>query len=82
LLKSYTVDAAIDKPLAGRQGVKERSPRKWLPIRVKITLPYLILALALAVGSAYVVTQIVFDTIDERFTNQRLRAEKLASEGW
>jgi len=61
--------------------VKERPPRRWLPIRVKITLPYLILALALAVGSAYVVTQIVFDTIDERFTNQLIESGKLASEG-
>ena len=61
--------------------MKERPPRRWLPIRVKITLPYLILALALAVGSAYVVTQIVFDTIDERFTNQLIESGKLASEG-
>lgn len=61
--------------------MKERPSRRWLPIRVKITLPYLILALALAVGSAYVVTQIVFDTIDERFTNQLIESGKLASEG-
>jgi HD-GYP domain-containing protein (c-di-GMP phosphodiesterase class II) len=81
LLNPYNVGEAIDKPLAGRPVVKERSPRRWLPIRVKITLPYLILALALAVGSAYVVTQIVFDSIDERFTNQLIESGKLASEG-
>ncbi len=51
-----------------------------IPIRAKITLPYLLLAVALALGAAYVVTQIVFDTVEERFTNQLIEAGKLASE--
>jgi len=55
-------------------------PRVRVPIRVKITLPYLVLAILLAIGAAYVITQIVFDTIEERFTNQLIEAGKLASE--
>ncbi len=49
-------------------------------IRAKITLPYILLALILAAGAAYVVTQIVFDSIEERFTNQLIEGGKLASE--
>jgi len=33
-----------------------------------------------AFRAAYVITQIVFDTIEERFTNQLIEAGKLASE--
>lgn len=52
----------------------------WIPLRVKITLPYLILALLVAVGAGYLLTQVVFDTIEERFTNQLIESSKLASE--
>ncbi len=51
-----------------------------MPIRIKITLPFLIMALVLAMGSSYVVTQIVFDTLSERFTNQLIETGKLATE--
>jgi HD-GYP domain-containing protein (c-di-GMP phosphodiesterase class II) len=51
-----------------------------LPIRMKITIPYLFLALVIAMVGAYIVTQIVFDTIEERFTNQLLETGKIAAE--
>ncbi len=51
-----------------------------LSIRAKITVPYIILATLLAFGAALIVTRIVFDTIEERFTNQLIEAGKLASE--
>jgi HD-GYP domain-containing protein (c-di-GMP phosphodiesterase class II) len=50
------------------------------PIRMKITIPYLFLALMIAMAGAYIVTQIVFDTIEERFTNQLLETGKIAAE--
>jgi adenylate cyclase len=50
------------------------------PIRMKITIPYLFLALIIAMVGAYIVTQIVFDTIEERFTNQLLETGKIAAE--
>lgn len=50
-----------------------------LPIRFKITLPYLALALLIALVASYLVTRIVFDTLEERFTNQLIEAGKLAS---
>jgi response regulator RpfG family c-di-GMP phosphodiesterase len=51
-----------------------------IPIRLKVTLPYLILALIIAIAGAYIVTQLVFDTIEERFTNQLIETGKIASE--
>ncbi len=56
-------------------------PRVRVPMRIKITLPYMLLALALAAAAAYVISQIVFDTIEERFTNQLIEAGTL-SQDW
>lgn len=51
-----------------------------LNIKEKVTLPYLILGVILVIGAVFVVTRVVFDTIEERFTNQLLEAGILASE--
>ena len=59
---------------------KERLPHVRFPIRLKITLPYVILALLLALGAAYVITQIVVDNLERRFTNALIESGKLASE--
>ena len=50
------------------------------PIRYKITLPYIGLALVLAMAAAYVVTNVVLDTIEERFTNQLIETGRLGAE--
>jgi putative nucleotidyltransferase with HDIG domain len=55
-------------------------PRVRVPIRTKIIIPYLILAAMLALGAAYLITQVVFDSLEERFTNQLVETGKLASE--
>ncbi len=65
-------------------GADDLQPSKHLrvrvPIRAKITLPYLVLSLAVAIGAAFVITRIVFDSIEERFQNQLIESGKLASE--
>lgn len=55
-------------------------PRVRFPLRAKITIPYLLLAIGLAIGAGYVIMRIVFDTTDERFSNQLIETEKLCSE--
>ncbi|MHB8818071.1 MAG: HD domain-containing phosphohydrolase [Bellilinea sp.] len=55
-------------------------PRVRFPLRAKITIPYLLLAIGLAIGAGYVVMRIVFDTTEERFSNQLIEIEKLSSE--
>jgi len=62
------------------KGARARLPRVRFPIRVKITAPFLILAVGLAIGAAYAITQIVFDTIDDRFSNQLIESGKLSAE--
>ena len=63
----------------GRQILGEVT-RIRFPIRMKVTLPYLVLALIIAMAGAYIITQLVFDTIEERFTNQLLETGKIAAE--
>ena len=40
-----------------------------VPVRVKITGPYVLLALVFALAAGNLVSQVVLDTIQERFTN-------------
>ena len=49
-------------------------------IRAKITIPYLLLSLILAVAAAYLITQLVVENVEERFTKQLFEAGKISSE--
>ena len=51
-----------------------------LPIRAKITVPYLFLAILIAISAAFLVTSIVFDTVEERYRNQLGEVGQLSSE--
>jgi len=51
-----------------------------LPIRVKITFPYMLLALVLAVAASIIVARLIFDSIEERFLNQLIETGKISSE--
>jgi putative nucleotidyltransferase with HDIG domain len=53
---------------------------RWFSLRAKIILPYLMLAMLLAIGAAYIGTRVVFDSIEERFVNQLIEAGRLSSE--
>ncbi len=50
-----------------------------LSIRLKLTLPYVLLAFLIALGGGLIVTQLMLDSVEERFTNQLLETRKLAS---
>ncbi len=73
-----------ESTLDGYSEASGKSPRGGrqvrIPIRTKITLPYLFLALVLAAGVSLLVTRIVFDTIEERFSNQLIEAGRLSAE--
>ena len=51
-----------------------------IPIRIKITIPYLILSLILAAAAAYLITQLVIENVEERFNKQLYEAGKISSE--
>jgi adenylate cyclase len=56
------------------------SPQVRVPVRVKITLPYLLLALLVALAGAYIVSRVILDSVEERFTNQLIEAGQLAAD--
>ena len=60
--------------------MKRNLPFFRLSLRTKIVLPYLLLAWGLSIGAAYIISQIVFDSIEERFVNQLIDVGKLSSE--
>jgi hypothetical protein len=70
--------------------VKIRRPRFGFSMRTKITFPFLVIAIALALGAAYVITNLVFDTIDSASKTsfwkvgfwQRLRWSRRSSACW
>jgi putative nucleotidyltransferase with HDIG domain len=51
-----------------------------VPIRLKLTVPYLVLSIALAIAAAYILTQLIVENVEERFTKQLFEAGKIASE--
>lgn len=55
-------------------------PRVRVPIRTKITIPYLVLSIILAVAAAYLITQLVVENVEERFNKQLFEAGKISSE--
>lgn len=59
---------------------RDQLPQVRFPIRLKITLPYVILGLLMLLAIAYLVSQVVVDTIEERFTNQLIEGGKLTND--
>jgi class 3 adenylate cyclase/CheY-like chemotaxis protein len=55
-------------------------PKVRFPVQLKITLPYLILAAVLALACAYIISQIVFDSVQERYFNQLIASSKQGSD--
>ncbi|MDK1081236.1 MAG: cache domain-containing protein [Anaerolineae bacterium] len=54
-------------------------PNRFISIRTKIILPFLLLAIALATVAGYMAWQIATDSIHERFINQLIEVGKLAN---
>jgi class 3 adenylate cyclase/CheY-like chemotaxis protein len=61
---------------AGKKGATAGLPSVRFPVRIKITLPYLFLALIFAMVGAYIVTQFVLGQVEERFNNQLIATGK------
>ena len=63
-----------------KQSKSKKTNNFRIPIRFKITLPFLVLSLLIALASAFIISQVVFDSLEERYTNQLIEAGKLSSE--
>ncbi|RQW80606.1 MAG: HAMP domain-containing protein, partial [Geobacter sp.] len=95
LRQPYTkqwVEFAIEKaglvPLDASKKGRNRSgstsstsfPKVRVPVQLKITLPYLVLAVLFALASAYIISQVVFDSVQDRYFNQLIASSKQASD--
>jgi adenylate cyclase len=78
--KALSASSNGSTPHAVQPEPKPAAARIRFPIRSKITLPYVGLAILLAMVAAYVVTNVVLDTIEERFKNSLIETGRLAAE--
>lgn len=56
-----------------------KPPKIRVPLRAKIVLPYIFLALLTAIGAAYTVNRVTHDSVEERFINQLVDTGKLST---
>jgi adenylate cyclase len=57
-----------------------RLPSVRTPVRLKITVPYVLLGLAFLAGAAYLLSRYILDTFDERFESQVVDVGRLAAD--
>ena len=80
----YQVEKAVIQNLENNKNViaqaKDKKRLFRLPLRFKISLPYLLLTIGLGVFAAFILTRVIFDTIEDRFQNQLLEAGKITHE--
>ena len=55
-------------------------PKVRMPMQIKITVPYVLLSILFILASVYLVGRYVFETMQERFTNQLIDAGKLSTD--
>ncbi len=55
-------------------------PTVRVPLRIKLTFPYLALALALAMAAGFVVSRAIINSAEQRFDNQLIATGKLVNE--
>lgn len=69
-------------PTGGAAAAKSAptTPRVRMPVRMKITLPYLLLAIIIASAAAFIISQVMLDSIHERFFNQLLETGRQSSD--
>jgi putative nucleotidyltransferase with HDIG domain len=66
--------------LNGISSLRTSTRRVRIPIRIKITVPYLVLSIGLAIAAAYLITQLIVENLEERFDKQLYEAGKIGSE--
>lgn len=69
-----------EEPELARSRQASPLPTIRFPIQLKITLPYLVLAVLFALAAAYIVSQVVFDSVQDRYFNQLVASSKQGSD--
>ncbi len=73
------MESTFHPPTTASNPAKTARPVR-IPIRIKFTFTYILLATVIALVGTYLVSRIVFENADERYTNQLIEAGKLSSE--
>jgi adenylate cyclase len=63
-----------------REALPSEKPRVRLPLRFKITIPFVLLAVIIALAAGYVVTRLVVESMENRFETQLKATGKQASD--
>jgi class 3 adenylate cyclase/HAMP domain-containing protein/CheY-like chemotaxis protein len=78
---THALNQLYSKSTHGKRPVKKPKPTKVrFPMRIKITVPFTLLALIFALAAVYLGSRYVLESIQERFTNQLIDAGKLSSD--
>lgn len=75
-----SIEAHVDAPLRRDADGRMLLPKVKTSIRFKITIPYIILASIITIIGAFILTQALLDSIEQRFFNQLIETGKLASD--
>jgi class 3 adenylate cyclase len=73
----------LNKALIASKAIEQR-PFWWFlrpNLRFKMTIPYITLAILLALAGAYVISRLVFDSLQERFLNQLVESGRMVTDG-
>ena len=79
------IEAAFQKVFANEGGQPARLreaqlPRVRFPVRFKVPAPYLLLAFLFALASAYVITQVILESVQDRYLNQLIETGRQVSD--
>lgn len=80
---SKAVSAALKRmAFHARESAAERLhlPEIKMPVRVKITLPYLVLGILMILGAAYITSRVARESVEERFLNQLISAARITND--
>lgn len=58
----------------------ERLRKAYIPLFTQITVPYILLALLIAAGGTYVVTRLIFQSVEERFLNELIQTTLISKQ--
>lgn len=72
--------AALPAQVINLPSASQELPRIGVPIRLKITVPYVLLALTFTLMAAFLVGRYLQESLQERFTNQLIDSGQLAAD--
>ncbi|MEK6222816.1 MAG: hypothetical protein N2D54_11275, partial [Chloroflexota bacterium] len=66
--------------LLAQETWRERLPQIQVPVRIKITFPYVFLAIMIMLGASYISSRVARDSVEERYLNQLINTAMLGSD--